>query len=148
MSSFGLKADADLQKKLVECASQVLPRMANEQLFHEGDKSHGLFLIKKGRLRLSLNASPGKMLIERVIGRGHIVGLPATVNGYPYSLNCDVVEDAELAYISRQDLTKLMKTDTTIAIKLLDLLSLEVQAMRIELANVAPLSSRRSGSPN
>ena len=142
MSAFGLKADPDLQKKLLECASQVLSRAAKEHLFHEGQESQGLYLLKEGTLRLSLDASPGKALIERIVAKGHIVGLPATINGYPYSLNCDVVEDAELAYISRQDLTKMMRRDTSVAIKLLNLLSLEVQAMRSELADVTPILSR------
>jgi CRP-like cAMP-binding protein len=56
------------------------------------------------------------------------------INGHRYSLNCDVVEDSELAYISRGDLTHLVQSDTGAAMKLLDLLSTEIQALRTALA--------------
>jgi CRP-like cAMP-binding protein len=50
---------------------------ANDCLFHEGDKSDGVYLVKRGALRLSLEASPGKTVMNRVVGLGYVVGLPA-----------------------------------------------------------------------
>jgi len=121
MSTFGLKADAELQAILVANTTNILERNAHDRLFREGDQSDGVYLIRKGALRLSLEASTGKMILSRVVGHGYVVGIPATINGERYSLNCDIVEDAELAYISRRDLTHLIHNDTGAAIKLLGL---------------------------
>jgi CRP-like cAMP-binding protein len=42
----------------------------------------------------------------------------------------EVVEDAELVYLSRQDLALMMKSETAAGMKLLDILSSEIQAVR------------------
>jgi CRP/FNR family transcriptional regulator, cyclic AMP receptor protein len=135
MNTFGLTADSDLQATLRTFASQSVERKVPEFLFHQGEKPHGCYLIKSGKVRLSMEAEPGHSVLRRVVGPGCVVGLPASINGRVYSLNCEVVEDAELAYLSCQDLALLIKSDTGAAMKLLDLLSSEVQAVRSEFAN-------------
>ncbi|HLH09708.1 MAG TPA: Crp/Fnr family transcriptional regulator [Terriglobales bacterium] len=136
MNAFGLTADTDLEAALRSFASEVVERKATEFLFHQGEKPHGCYLIKKGVLRLSIQAHEGDPIIQKVIGKGSVVGLPATINGGAYSLSCEILEDAELAHLSRQDLTLLLRSDTAMAIKILDLLSSEVHAVRSELAKL------------
>jgi CRP-like cAMP-binding protein len=135
MSALGLKADSKLQATLRAFSSRTVERRASEFLFHQGEEPHGCYLIKRGQVRLWMEASPEQRIMQRVAGQGCIVGLPASVNGRVYSLTCEVIEDAELAYLSRHDLALLMKNDTTAAVKLLDLLSTEIQAVRSEFAN-------------
>lgn len=135
MRAFGLKADSELQATLRSFASQTVERKAPEFLFHQGENPHGCYLINSGKVRLWMEASPGHRIMQRVVGRGCMVGLPASINGRVYSLTCEVIEDAELAYLSRHDLALLMKGDSSAAMKLLDLLSSEVQAVRSEFAN-------------
>ncbi len=142
MSAFGLEADPELQTKLSANASQTLRRSANQRLFGEGDQCDGVYLVRSGALRLSLETSPGKTIMTRVVGQGYVVGLPATIHGCQYSLSCDVVEDAELAYISRSSVMELIQSDTNVAVKLLDLLSSEVQTLRTVLGH--PLRSTQS----
>lgn len=136
MPSFEMTADRDLQVTLRAFASKVVERKTSEFLFHQGDKPHGCYLVKSGKVRLSMEASSGQDIMRRVVGKGGVVGLPASINGRVYSLTCEVIEDAELAYLSRQDLALLMKSDTGSAMKLLDLLSSEIQAVRSEFAHM------------
>lgn len=136
MPAFGLTADSELQAALRAFSSQAVERKAPEFLFHQGDKPHGCYLIKRGKVRLSMESPSGQKIVQRVVGEGCLVGLPASINGRMYSLSCEVIEDVELAYLSRQDLALLMKSDTGTAMKLLDLLSIEVQAVRSEFADL------------
>ncbi len=94
-----------------------------------------------------MEAANGNSLFEEVIDSGSIVGLPATVNGHPYSLSCEVVADTEVLFMSRENLVKLMRSDADSAMKLLDLLSTEVQAVRAELGNFANRSSDVQSQP-
>lgn len=141
MSALGLKVDSEQQATLRAFASQTVERKAPEFLFHQGEEPHGCYLIKSGKVRLWMEPSPGHRIMQRVVGQGCLVGLPASINGRVYSLTCKVIEDAELAYLSRHDLALLMKADATAAMKLLDLLSTEVQAVRFKFAK----SSRAIG---
>jgi CRP-like cAMP-binding protein len=130
-----LKADSELRATLLSFASQTVERKAPEFLFHQGENPHGCYLIKSGKVKLWMEVSPGHRIMQRVVGRGCLVGLPASINGRVYSLTCQVMEDTKLAYLSRHDLALLMKGGATAAMKLLDLLSSEVQAVRSEFAN-------------
>lgn len=94
-----------------------------------------------------MEAANGNSLFEEVVDSGCVVGLPATVNGHPYSLSCEVVADTEVLFIPRENLVKLMRGDTDSAMKLLDLLSTEVQAVRAELGNFANSSSAVPSPP-
>lgn len=136
MSIFGLKADAELRSALRKHASGPTKRYASSGwLFRQGDKPSGFYLIESGRAHMFMEAANGNSLFEEVIDSGSIVGLPATVNGHPYSLSCEVVADTEVLFMSRENLVKLMRADTNSAMKLLNLLSTEVQAVRAELGN-------------
>jgi len=136
--------DTDLQNTLRTFASQLIERKASELLFQQGDKPQGCYLVKSGKVRLSMDVSSGRSMMQRVIGKGGLVGLPASINGRVYSLSCEVIEDAELAYLSRQDLALLMKSDTSAGMKLLDLLSIEVQAMRSEIAKLPRTTAKQA----
>jgi CRP-like cAMP-binding protein len=134
MGIFGLKADPELRAMLSHYSGESVKRKALDCIFKQGQKSHGMYLISTGALRLSIEANPDARLIDRVVGPGYLVGLPAKFNGNTYSLTCEVVEDAELIYLSRRDVATLMRCEPEAAMKLLDLLSNEVQAVRAELA--------------
>jgi CRP-like cAMP-binding protein len=137
MNSFGVRADSQLQATLRTFASQTVERKASEFVFHQGETPHGCYLVKSGKMRLSMESSTGHTIIEWAVGQGCLVGLPATINGRAYSLTCEVVEDAQLVYLSRQDLALMMKSETAAAMKLLDILSSEIQAVRSELATTS-----------
>jgi CRP-like cAMP-binding protein len=134
MSIFKLSADSDLQVVLRNHASEIIQHKAHEVLFQEGRRARGCYLILDGKVELHIEAKKKKNRLNSVLGAGCLVGLPATINGQAYSLSCEIVEDAKLALLSRKDLTELMKSDTSSAIKLLELLSIEVQSLRHDIA--------------
>ena len=88
-----------------------------------------------------MDTPDGHAIVQRVVSTGYVVGLPATINNCPYSLTCEVIQDAGLLYLSHQDLLRLMQSDGKATMQILILLSNEVQAVRSE---VATLSSRPS----
>jgi CRP-like cAMP-binding protein len=137
MSAFGMKADDDLQALLCSYATRLVKRKAADRIFREGEESRGFYLVKQGKLKLFMGPEQGKKVANRLAGPGCLVGLPATVSGHPYSLTCDVVEDAELAYLSLADFSKLMTHEPEAAMQLLKLLSTEVQTIRSEIARTS-----------
>lgn len=134
MAAFKMTADVDLQTSLCRYSSSTMEVKAREYLFRQGEEARGCYLIKRGVLSLFMESSSGKRILGRELGAGCVVGLPATINGNPLSLTCRVVEDAEVAFLSRNDLMELMSKDVGAAMKILDLLSTEVQSTRRQVA--------------
>lgn len=125
--------DSELQAILTASATRVFGRNAHDHLFREGDQSDGVYLVKRGALRLSLKLSQEEAILTRTVGVGQLVGLSHTIIGDRCTLDCEVVEDAEVAYIPRKDVLHLLKHDAIVAIKLLDLLSYELRALRMQI---------------
>lgn len=134
MGALGMIADTALQAILRKYASRVIERKAQDCIFRQGQKPHGFYVINHGSVRLSMDSARGERVMERVVGQGCLLGLPATANGRAYSLTCEVVEDVELTYLSREDFANLMKCESGAALKLLLLLGNEVQAVRRDVA--------------
>ncbi len=132
------KVDAELESKLLGTARNI-SRQAGTLLFNQGDAVTGIFILSKGKARLTLRSADGKVHLEQIVGRGGLLGLPAAISGTPYSLTAEVLSDAELAFLSREELVTMMQSDTALSLKLVELLSQEVRAMRNVIARPASM---------
>jgi CRP-like cAMP-binding protein len=125
--------DSQLQTELGHLAS-VLHKQKGAILFRRGDPGIGVFLIRKGKVSLQLDGDIA-LYPSRALGPGAIVGLPATISGEAYSLAAEVIEDAELGFVSRDDFLALMKKDTSLCLEAMDLLGKEIASIRSALAS-------------
>ncbi len=130
------KVDVELETKLLGKAKNIT-KQAGALLFNQGDAVTGVFILNKGRARLTLRSPDGKIHLEEIVGRGGLLGLPAAISGSPYSLSAEVLSDAELAFLTREELVGLMQSDVSLSLKLVELLSQEVRAMRDVIAGPA-----------
>jgi CRP/FNR family transcriptional regulator len=55
-------------------------------LFVEGQSPRGIFVLCKGRVKMSICSIEGKTLIVKIAEPGEVLGLSATVSGKPYEL--------------------------------------------------------------
>jgi len=127
------KMDAELEGKLLGSAKNI-SKQAGALLFRQGDAVTGIFIVSKGRARLTLRSPGGKVHLEEIVGRGGLLGLPAAISGTPYSLTAEILSDAELAFLPREELVGMMQNDTSLTLRLVELLSQEVRAMRTVIA--------------
>ncbi len=123
------KVDAELETKLLGKGRSV-SRQAGALLFNQGDAVTGVYFLSKGRARMTLRSADGKIHLEEIVDRGGLLGLPAAISGTPYSLTAEVLADSEFAFLSREELVSLMQSDVALSLKLVELLSEEVRAMR------------------
>ncbi len=130
------KVDVELETKLLGKARNIT-KQAGALLFNQGDEGTGVYILNKGRARLTLRSPDGKIHLEEIVGRGGLLGLPAAISGSPYSLSAEVLSDAELAFLTREELVGLMQSDVSLSLKLVELLSQEVRAMRDVIAGPA-----------
>lgn len=134
------KVDSALQAKFVAKATGVT-KPAGAFLFKQGDAVDGLYLLRSGKARMTLRSGNGHIHFEETVEPGGLLGLPAAISGNPYSLTAEVIDDSELSFLSRQELTRLMQSDIVLAMRLVELLSQEVRTMREIIARPASSAS-------
>ena len=100
-------------------------------LFHRGDNCQGVFVIKSGRVRLSMETH--RSALERTAGPGSVLGLPAAMSGKPYSLTAEVIEITKYIFIDAYKVRDTLAHNPELCFEVLGLLSREVQQLRERL---------------
>ena len=77
-------------------------------LFKAGDQSDGMYLVRKGELRVFLEQN-GKEVMLASIGAGGMIGEMALFDNSPRSASVKAVTNCEITQISNDDFAKLMK---------------------------------------
>src|SRR5579859_6781381 len=85
-------------------------------LFAEGQAPRGVFIVRRGRVKLSICGSDGRTLILRIVDAGSPLGVAATVSGRPYEATAETQEPSEVSFLRQSDLLRLMRLNGEIAL--------------------------------
>lgn len=110
-------------------------------LFQRGEAGRGVFLLRKGKVRLFLPATGRKQLPYRTAGPGNILGLPATLSHAPYSLTAKNLADCELGFAPAGDVIDLLSKRGDLCFQAVEIMAHEVRKLRRRQAAHVPLNS-------
>lgn len=92
---------------------------AGELLFSEGDPCRGLYIIDSGRLRIFKSSAGGREQVLAMEGPGSSVAELPVFDGGPYPASVSAVDDAQILFISCQDLRAFCLEHPEVALKML-----------------------------
>jgi len=81
------------------------------KLFVEGQPTLGVFVLCKGRVKLSTCSQTGRVMILRIAEAGDILGLSSALNGIEHETTAEVLEQCHVNYITTADLLRFLKTN-------------------------------------
>src|SRR3974377_2536215 len=109
MANVGPKA------KIIQCSAKLKNLLLgagtlqtyppNRILFQVDQEAVGVYLVRKGKVRLSLPELPK---LDRIFAPGSLLGLPATFTGHAYSLDATSVTAAEGLHVERETFLQLL----------------------------------------
>ena len=91
-------------------------------LFRAGDQGDAMYIIERGKVRISVQATDGQELTLTELGRGDFFGEMALLDGRR-SANAVVAEDARLALLSREHFLSFMRSSPDVALEMLTALA-------------------------
>jgi CRP/FNR family cyclic AMP-dependent transcriptional regulator len=92
-------------------------------LFVEGQAPRGIFVLCKGRVKLSICSSDGKTLILKIVEQGEVLGLSATVGGKAYELTAETLDPCQINFVKREDFLHLLKEHSAACLRVAEQLS-------------------------
>jgi CRP/FNR family transcriptional regulator len=92
-------------------------------LFVEGQTPRGIFVLCKGRVKLSICSTDGKTLILKIAEPGEVLGLSATVSGKPYELTAETVDPCQVNFVKREDFLRFLKEHSDACFRVAEQLS-------------------------
>jgi len=107
MSTYPVLSDLCLERLLgIQTLDGHIARPQGSVLFTEGQKVLGVYVLRDGRVKISVGSDNGKSLILGLMGRRTVLDLPAAILGLPHATTAEVVKSAKLSFLSRDDLLR------------------------------------------
>jgi CRP/FNR family cyclic AMP-dependent transcriptional regulator len=78
-------------------------------LFSEGESANGVYLLCRGRVKLSAYSSDGKALILRIAQAGEILGLSAAIGDMPHKATAEVLENCQVNFVRKPDFLRFLR---------------------------------------
>ncbi len=127
--------DSQLAACAVACVTAHFT--ANEMIFGRGDDGDRLYVIARGRVRLSLVSEDGRELSVRVAEPGDLLGEMSTLDGAPRSADAVALDAVEALVLTRRELTRLMASAPAMAESVIRFLCRRLRATTDQLELIA-----------
>ncbi len=115
----------DLEALAEIIVSQELKR--SQQIFTEGEEARGLYIVRKGRIKVYKLSFDGKEQILHILGPGEPFAEVAVFAGTTYPANAMAMEKSRITFVPRQEFMELIKRQPSLALAMLGTLSLRLR---------------------
>lgn len=133
-------------RKRLQSFARPMRKSKGAVLFRAGQPCRGAFLIRSGRVELSLEGA-SHLYPPRIVGAGSVVGLPAAFSGEPYSLTAETKTACRLDFLPRAEVLDLLRRNPRAAFDVVRMLSEEIFEMRNVAKRSLQTISRRFPKP-
>lgn len=121
-------------RTVLETMGSPLSQPKGAVLFQQGDAPIGVYVIRKGAVRMTVHAG-GSEVVMRVAHPGAVIGLPGVLGNKPYSLTAVTLQATDLAFVPAEKLIESIRGNPILGLQVLQLLSEDVRNARGAIAN-------------
>lgn len=109
----------------------------NEVIYLEGEESEKLFIINKGKVKLTKLSEAGKEQIIRVLGPGEFMGELSLFTDSPLNSNAEALEPTTVCIVNGNKINSLIEKRPSIALKLLKEMSIRLEKAENQIQALA-----------
>ena len=95
----------------------------NTRLFRQGEKGDAMYLIESGRVRITIRDDDEQEVILAELAQGDFFGEMSLIDGRQRSADAKVIEDAQLAILSRNAFLSFVRSNPDVALEMLSALT-------------------------
>ena len=116
-------------------------------VYRRGRAVRGLFLLQKGRVKLSLGDTPTAFSLH-VAGPGSVLALGETMAGSPYEATAETLETCQVVFVRREDFLNYLREHRELCLQIVQQLSEDLHLLyqRYRTVGGPPTRVRRSKS--
>jgi CRP-like cAMP-binding protein len=111
-------------------------RRRGEWVFVPGDRAESIYLLQKGRMKITALSENGHEVVFEIVGPGEIFGDTSTILGIPRTTSAQVLEPSLLCEIRQKDFESLLIAYPELLLRLLKSVGLRLKKAEAQLLNV------------
>ena len=104
----------------VRAAGRTVPVRQGEMVFNQGEHHDGIFIVRRGQVRVYYTAPSGREITLAYWTSGHFIGGPDIYGGGIHMWSGVAIEDCEITALSGASLQKLLAQMPAFALALID----------------------------
>jgi CRP/FNR family cyclic AMP-dependent transcriptional regulator len=129
--------------QLIDDKREVYDFRKKQMIYAEGQRPKAVYYIMSGKIKIFKSSTDGKELITNVLGTGDFFGYTYILENINYSENAQVLDDAQLMLIPKEDFISLTTNDTQIAKQFIKIVTKNILDKEESLVNLAYNSLRK-----
>lgn len=100
----------------------------SQTLFVQGNPPYGMYCVSKGNIKVTQVGEDGKESIIRIATAGDVIGHRSIFTDQFYNATATAIEDANVCFIDKKYILKLVKNEPTVACNLISKLGRDLGA--------------------
>jgi DNA-binding response OmpR family regulator len=129
--------------KLTSDEREVFDYRKKQILYSEGQRPKAVYYVISGKVKIFKANDDGKELITNIFSKGDYFGYTYILEEISYKENAQILEDAQLMLIPKDDFITLISTDFTVANQFIKMITHNVLEKEESLLNLAYNSLRK-----
>src|SRR5215216_5034460 len=113
-----------------------IKRRRGEWVFVHGDPADSIYLVQKGRMKITALSEDGHEVVHEIVGPGEIFGETSTILGIPRTTSAQVLEASLLCEIQQKDFESLLTAYPELSLQLLKSVALRLKKAETQLLKV------------
>ena len=111
-------------------------RRRGEWVFVHGDPGDSIYLVQKGRMKITALSEDGHEVVHEIVGPGEIFGHTSSILGIPRTTSAQALEASQLYEIRQKDFESLLTVYPELSLQLLKSVGLKLKKAEAQLLNV------------
>ena len=111
-------------------------RRRGEWIYVHGDPADSIYLLQKGRMKITALSEDGQEVVHEILGPGEIFGDTSTLLGIPRTTSAQTLENSLLCEIRQKDFESLLRAYPELSLQLLKCVGLRLKKAEAQLLNV------------
>lgn len=105
-------------------------------LFMEGQPSNGIYILCRGRVKLSTCSRDGKVIILHIAEAGEVLGLSAAVSNSVHVATGEVLESCQVNFMRNEDFLRFLARNTEACMSVVKQLSQNYQTAHLQICSL------------
>jgi CRP-like cAMP-binding protein len=111
-------------------------RQRGEWVYVHGDRADTIYVLQKGRMKITALSEDGHEVLHEMLGPGEIFGETSSILGIPRTTSAQALEDSLLCEIRQKDFESLLIAYPQLSLRLLKSVGLRLKKAEAQLMNV------------